>query len=112
MDLGDFTEQQQLALCVLVKHMIRSDGQLTDEEIGAVSDVADEMGHDAWRAAFRQVAFKTTTNREVMGVAKTIDDPEVRRKVRDVLAMVAQADDLVVQEARFLEALDGLWTDS
>ena len=99
MRLDEFSEPDQLALCIFVKHMIRSDGQLTDEEIGAMSDVAEEMGQAAWRAAFRQVMLQRTTSEEVLTLARSVQEAAVRRRILAVLAEVARVEQYLKKAA-------------
>ncbi len=109
MHLGDLTPNEQLVLCALVGHMIRADGQVTDEEIDAMSKVAEEMGQDQWRKAFRAVHGKYTDTESVLELAKSVERPEVRERIASVLGDVAVSDLLVHEESSILAALASAW---
>jgi hypothetical protein len=112
MRLDELTAQEQRVLCVLVKHMIRRDGLLTDEEISAMSTVAEEMGQDAWRAAFQPVAMLRTSSDEVLEMARGVERAAVRQRILFVLAEVAGADEVAIEEQSFLDDLAAAWQDA
>jgi uncharacterized tellurite resistance protein B-like protein len=109
MHLGELNENEQRVLCALVGHMIRADGQLTDEEIDAMSQVADEMGLDQWRAAFRAVLGKYPDTESVIALAQSVTRNEARDRIVSVLGDVARSDALDASETRFLGALTRSW---
>ncbi len=112
MRLDELSAQEQHILCVMVKHMIRRDGVLTDEEISAMSDVAEEMGQDAWRAAFQPAAMRRTTSKEVLEMAGSVERPGVRKRILAVLSEVAGADEVAIEEQSFLDDLATAWKDT
>ena len=107
MKLEDLHDQERRALVVLINAVIRADGKLTDEEIDAMSGVAEDLGQDAWRQAFRETLGK---NEDALDVAATVERPEARALIRTMLAKVAESDLLVKAEKDFLDRLDAAWS--
>jgi len=110
MKLGDLNPNESAVLCALVGHMIRADGQVTDEEIDAMSKIADDMGLDQWRTAFRAVHGQYKTTDAVLEFAKTVERKEAKVCIESVLGDVAASDLLVASETRFLAAVTQNWT--
>ena len=109
MDLSELTDEERRALVALVHHVVRADGQLTDEEIDALSEVAEEMGQDAWREAFREVSLLSRSRDEVMKLAATIERQETRSLATQVLERVAGADGFDRTERAVIKAMQELW---
>jgi len=109
MHLGELSPTEQSVLAALIGHLIRVDGQLSDDEIDAMSKVASEMGQEQWRTAFRAVHGKYRTTKDVLAFAESVVRNNARTKIQSVLADVAASDWLDAKEANFLGALANRW---
>ncbi len=109
MNLEDLEMNERRALVALVHHTTRVDGQLTDEEIDSMSQVAEELGQAAWREAFRTVLGATHSADQVLDLASNVSRQEARDAIRAVLARVAESDAMHATEADFLSRLDAIW---
>ena len=109
MTLNELTGQEQLVLTALVKHIIRSDGQLTDDEIDAMSDVAEEMGEDRWQTAFRKLRGQYKETDELLRLAETVQRQEAREQIHAVISKVAASDSISPEEKAVLDAVASIW---
>jgi hypothetical protein len=103
--LRDLGESEQLALCALLRLLIRLDGQFSDAEQEALQEIALDFGERRFWQVMEDAASKAPDDESVRALALGITRPGVRELVYGVILHVAQSD---VAQGRELGLLDWL----
>ena len=109
MTLDQLDKNEILALIGLCKWMVRADGVLSDEELGALGEISSKVGWDRWEECFQSARVELTTRAAVHAAVKDVIRLEARALIYDVLVSLAGADELVKAEERLLQWLGEEW---
>jgi hypothetical protein len=106
MDLSHLTEQEKIALGVLVKQIAVADQVVTVDEGRAVSWVVAAIGPELFARAER---IKVPSHAALMSFLATVTRQSARDKIFGILRGVAQADGEAEVETEFLTAIARAW---
>lgn len=111
MELSELTTEERRAMCALIEHLVRSDGQITEQEIEAVSAIAGAVGDEVWRESFRSVRLLARDREAVLALARTVLRPGARRRILQSMHRVAASDSLAASEVELMDQVVALWGD-
>lgn len=104
---GDLTVDEQLALAGLLRLLVRMDGELSPEEVVAVSSLARDLdAPDLWR---RMTDPRVLDMAEVARLVELVRVGPVREWMYGVLVGLAAVDGLDPAESELLDWLRDAW---
>jgi len=111
MKITDLEKHEQLVLGGLIRLMIRSDGDFSEEEEAKVNAVGERIGGAdlIWRVISAS-AQAYPSDRDTMGLLPQVTRSEVRNLIVDVVEQVAGADGMAQEETSLLEEIKGVWS--
>jgi hypothetical protein len=108
MTLDDLSQPEQVVLLALVGLMARMDGSVSQEELELLEQIADEIGEKRFEAA-RDAAAALSDGNAILGAAASIDNPEAREVIFELVYGIAVRDTIATSEAALLNELAQLW---
>ncbi len=105
-DVGALSTPERVALVVLLKRLVTADDQVSREEAIALSQVAQRVGPEAFRAAD---SVTLSDQASVLGFLKSVDRQMARDIIYDVLLEAAKADDIQAEETALLDLVATSW---
>ena len=108
MTLDDLSQPEQVVLLALVGLMARMDGSVSEEEMELLEQIADEIGEKRFEAA-RDAAAALADGRAILGAAASVERPEAREIIFELVYGIAVRDTIAVSEAALLNELAALW---
>jgi hypothetical protein len=108
MTLDDLTQPEQIVLLSLVGLMARMDGSVSEDELDLLEQIADEIGEQRFEAA-RDAAAALADGRAILGAAATVDRPEARDVIFELVYSIAVRDTIAESEAALLNELATIW---
>ncbi len=108
MTLDDLSHPEQVVLLALVGLMARMDGSVSQEELELLEQVADEIGAERFEAA-RDAAAALADGSAILRAASSVDRPDAREIIFELVYGVAVRDTIAQSEASLLNELAKLW---
>jgi hypothetical protein len=108
MTLDDLSQPEQVVLLALVGLMARMDGSVSEDEMELLEQIADEIGEKRFEAA-RDAAAALDDGSAILRAAGTIERPEAREIVFELVYSIAVRDTIAESEAALLNELATLW---
>ena len=110
MQITDLELNEQHALGGLIRMMIRSDGDFTEEEEDKVNAIGERIGGQAliWRTISAS-AQACQTDEQIRATVPAVTRPAARELILSVLEQVAGADGLAASEAELIDWVRQSW---
>lgn len=108
MTLDDLSQPEQVVLLALVGLMARMDGTVSQDELELLEQIADEIGAQRFEAA-RDAAAALADGAAILVAAKSVDRPEAREVIFELVYSIAVRDTIAESEAAMLNELAALW---
>ncbi|MCU0241410.1 MAG: hypothetical protein MUF51_03190 [Vicinamibacteria bacterium] len=109
MEIKDLKPQEQAALVALLRFDVMLDGKLSDKEVDEIDLVADEMGEEAYRAAFDSAGQQASDIESLKELLKSVTNPEARELIFETLLEAALPTNAIAQENQLIDVLAELW---
>ncbi len=105
------THDELVILAALLREMIRTDGEISEEEIQGLDSIANRLGipETRWKRLWNQASSELPNLESVKVAALSLERAEAREFVYELLHNVASADEIVDPEWDLLEWLDEEW---
>jgi hypothetical protein len=104
--IESLAEHEQLSLAVLIKVLVTSDGQVTQEEAVELSLVARLLDPEIFS---RAESILLSDRESFLDFLETVGRQEARDIIYDTLLQLAKADGIQVQETAFLDDVAEAW---
>ena len=108
MTLDDLSQPEQVVLLALVGLMARMDGSVSEDEMDLLEQIADEIGEKRFEAA-RDAAAALADGGAILGAAASVERPEAREIIFELVYGIAVRDTIAESEAALLNELAALW---
>lgn len=108
MTLDDLSQPEQVVLLALVGLMARIDGSVSGEELELLERIADQIGEERFAAA-RDAAAGLVDNAAILQAASSVERPEAREVIFELVYDIAMRDTIAESEAALLQELAVLW---
>jgi Tellurite resistance protein TerB len=108
MTLDDLSQPEQVVLLALVGLMARMDGSVSQDELDLLEQIADEIGVERFDAA-RDQAAALADGAAIMRAASSVDRPDAREVIFELVYGIAVRDTIAPSEAALLNELAVAW---
>jgi hypothetical protein len=110
MQIKDLEPHEQHALGGLIRMMIRSDGDFTEEEEEKVNAIGERLGGQAliWRTISAS-AQACQTDEQIRATVPAVVRPDARQLILDAIEQVAGSDGLAATEAELIDWVKQSW---
>ena len=105
------THDELVVLAALLRELIRTDGEISEEEIEGLDVVANRLGlvDTRWKRIWSQASRELPSLDSVKAAAVLLERAAAREFVYELLHHVASADEIVDPEWDLLEWIDEAW---
>lgn len=105
------THDELVILAALLRELIRTDGEISEEEIQGLDVVANRLGlpEARWKRIWSQASSELPNLETTKAAAALLERAAAREFVYELLHNVASADDIVDPEWDLLEWIDEEW---
>lgn len=108
MTLDDLSQPEQIVLLALLGLMARMDGSVSSDELDLLEQIADEIGPERFEAA-RDAAASLADGAAILRAAGSVERPEAREVIFELVYGVAVRDTIAPSEAALLNELAAAW---
>lgn len=109
MEIKDLAPEERLCMIGLMKAVIQADKLYSKEESTALKKIAGMVGEEIFNDTVSVARDRFITLTDIKDFAGTMDRPEARKAIYDLLEGLAGADTMVDQEAELLCWLKEKW---
>ena len=105
------THDELVTLAALLRELIRTDGEISEEELQGLDVVSNRLGltETRWKRVWGQASRELPNLESTKAAAALLERAPARELVYELLHNVASADDIVDPEWDLLEWLDEEW---
>jgi len=109
MELRDLNQDERTALVGLMKLVVTSDGNVSEEEIEHVEDLVDAFGEDGYQRTLDAFEKRFVDEQSFRGFLRTISREEARELIFATVLESAGVDAIEGAEADLLDWLAKTW---
>jgi len=109
-EIRDLSHDEKIALVALVRLLVSSDAEASEDEVDRIGEIADAFGGtEQYHQLAEEVDRRFADEDELKAFLATIDRQEAREVVFETALEVAMPDGIHTREAEFLEWLEDEW---
>lgn len=109
MEIRDLNSDERLALAGLVKTVVLSDRNVSDDEIDEIHKIARELGDDAYQSALDTFESRFPDEKSFKEFLLTIQRPDARDLIYGSILEGAAGDAIEGEESELLAWLASAW---
>lgn len=109
MELSDLTTRERVALVALADTVVLADPTASAGEAGAIRDISDAIGEEAFRVALYAVRERVHDEASLERVLGAVERAEARELILAAVLELAAHDGIDTGEARILELASRVW---
>ena len=109
MDLKDLNGDERTALVGLMREVVMSDANLSEDEIDEVADIVDAIGEEGYQAALDAFEARVSDEDRFKRFLATIKRQEARELIYGTVLQGAAADAIEGGESELLSWLADVW---
>lgn len=108
-DLDALAPDDQLALAALLRLLVRLDGKFSEEEQGALEEIALAYGEKRFWQLMDEAGRKLSDESAIKQQASRVTDPTARQIIYGYILSVARSDTVQGREQGLLDWLESQW---
>jgi len=109
MDLPNFSAEEKLALVALLKLCVAADGEVSEEELNEIGQVAAALGDEEYRRLVDEADRRFRNDEDLRAFLRTIGRQEARDTIYGVVLEAAASEALQGPEPELLDWLAEAW---
>jgi hypothetical protein len=109
MELGDLNQDERTALVGLMKLVVLSDGNVSEEELEYIEDLVDAFGEDGYQRTLDAFEKRFADSDSFRGFLRTIGRQDARELIFGTVLEAAGAEAVEGGEAELIDWLARTW---